>query len=87
MRENISGQKAHRLPNGNTMITNWQNPWSNEKSDPSDPAIQAVEVNQKGEVVWELRSWNDPANLGPSTTIQLLSEPVDRTKLFFGDVR
>ena len=87
VRENISGQKAHRLPNGNTMITNWQNPWSNEKSDPSDPAIQAVEVNQKGEVVWELRSWNDPANLGPSTTIQLLSEPVDRTKLFFGDVR
>ena len=25
LRESISGQKAHRLPNGNTMITNWLN--------------------------------------------------------------
>ena len=87
LREVISGQKAHRLKNGNTMITNWQNPWSREESDPAYPAIQAIEVNPQGEVVWQLKSWSDPANLGPSTTIQLLSEPVDRRKLFFGDIR
>ena len=87
LREIISGQKAHRLPNGNTMITNWQNPWSRELSDPAYPAIQAIEVTPQGDVVWQLRSWQEPANLGPSTTIQLLSEPVDRTKLYFGDIR
>ena len=87
LREVISGQKAHRLKNGNTMITNWQNPWSREESDPAYPAIQAIEVNPQGEVVWQLKSWRNPANLGPSTTIQLLSEPVNRKKLFFGDIR
>ena len=87
LREVISGQKAHRLKNGNTMITNWQNQWSRENSDPAYPAIQAIEVNPQGEVVWQLSSWNEPANLGPSTTIQLLSEPVDRRKLFFGDIK
>ena len=87
LRESISGQKAHRLKNGNTMITNWLNPWSNESSDPLQPAVQAIEVTPAGEVVWQLKSWNEPANLGPSTTIQLLSEPVDRKKLFFGDFK
>ena len=85
--ESISGQKAHRLKNGNTLITNWLNPWSRETSDPAYPAIQAIEVTPKGDVVWKLSSWQEPANLGPSTTIQLLSEPVDRRKLFFGDIR
>ena len=87
LKQVISGQKAHRLPNGNTLITNWQNQWSRENSDPGYPATQAIEVNPQGEVVWQLKSWNEPANLGPSTTIQLLSEPVDRKKLFFGDIR
>ena len=83
LKESISGQKAHRLKNGNTIITNWLNPWNGETSYPAMPAIQAIEVNPQGEVVWQLKSWNDPANLGPSTTIQLLSEPVDRRKLFY----
>ena len=87
LRESISGQKAHRMKNGNTMITNWLNPWSREQSDPLVPAVQAIEVSPEGEVVWQLKSWNEPANLGPSTTIQLLSEPVDRKKLFFGDIK
>ena len=85
--EVISGQKAHRLPGGNTLITNWQNAWSREDSDPAYPAIQAIEVNPEGDVVWQLKSWRDPANLGPSTTIQLLSEPVNRKKLHFGDIK
>ena len=87
LRESISGQKAHRLKNGNTMITNWLNPWSNETSDALQPAVQAIEVTPTGEVVWQLKSWNEPADLGPSTTIQLLDEPVDRKKLFFGDIK
>ncbi len=87
LEQRISGQKAHRLPNGNTMITNWLNLWSPETSDPAYPAIQAIEVTPAGEVVWQLRSWQDPANLGPSTTIQLLSEPVNRRALFFGKIR
>lgn len=36
-------------------------------------------VVQNGEspklMVWALRSWSDPADLGPATTIQLLDEP------------
>ena len=87
LREVVSGQKAHRLPNGNTMITNWQNPWGREQSDPAYPAIQAIEVTPNGDVVWQLKSWQSPANLGPSTTIQLLNEPVNRTKLRFGEFR
>lgn len=86
LKKRISGQKAHRLKNGNTMITNWINPWSREHSDAAFPAIQAIEVTPAGETVWKLSSWQEPANLGPSTTIQLLAEPVDRTKLYFGDI-
>ena len=87
LEQRISGQKAHRLSNGNTMITNWLNPWSREQSDPACPAIQAIEVTPQGDVVWQLRSWQAPANLGPSTTIQLLNEPVNRNKLHFGEFR
>lgn len=87
LKEVISGQKALRLKNGNTIITNWQNPWARETSDPAYPAIQAIEVNPAGEVVWKLSSWQEPANLGPSTNIQLLSEPVDRKKMRFGEFK
>ncbi len=86
-RSNVSGQKAHRLPNGDTMITNWQNPWSRELSDPLVPAIQAIETTPDGDVVWKLSAWDAPADLGPSTTIQLLDEPVDRAKLRFGEFK
>ena len=84
-RPNFSGQKALRLKNGDTIITNWLNMWGRETSDPLAPAIQAIETTPDGEVVWKLSAWEDPIDLGPSTTIQLLDEPVDRSKLFFGD--
>ncbi len=86
-RKNVSGQKARRLPNGNTMITNWQNPWSREDSDPLAPAIQAIETTPEGEVVWKLTAWEEPNNLGPSTTIQPLDEAVDRTNMRFGEFK
>lgn len=82
----VSPQKAHRLPNGNTLINNWFNEWGGKPVDRQNPPVQAIEVTPDGKIVWELRSWNEPADLGPSTTIQLLSEPVDRTRMHFGDI-
>lgn len=83
----VSTQKAYRLKNGNTLIGNWWNEWSGKKVDLNNPPVQYIEVTPKGEILWELSSWNEPANLGPSTTIQLLSEPVDRTKMRFGEFK
>lgn len=64
-------QTATRLPNGNTIINNWFNQWS-DKLDPANPPVQAIEVTREKKVVWALRSWVPPADLGPSTTIQIL---------------
>ena len=64
-------QLATRLPNGNTLINNWFNQWSG-KIDPANPPVQAVEVTQDKKIVWALRSWAPPADLGPATTIQIL---------------
>lgn len=80
----ISTQKSYRLKNGNTLIGNWWNEWSGKKVDRNNPPVQFIEITPEGEIVWELSSWNEPADLGPSTTIQLLSEPVNRKKMFFG---
>jgi hypothetical protein len=33
---------------------------------------QAIEVTPAKQVVWTLRSWTPPADLGPATTIQIL---------------
>lgn len=85
--KNISTQKAHRLKNGNTMIGNWFNMWNSQNIDPNNPDVQAIEVTPEGKIIWELSSWKDPANLGPSTTIQLLSEAVNRKKFHFGDIK
>jgi hypothetical protein len=64
-------QTAIRLPNGNTIINNWFNQWSG-KLDPANPPVQAIEVTPDRKIVWALRSWTPPADLGPSTTIQIL---------------
>ena len=86
-----SGQKAYRLPNGNTVIGNWVNYWNKQEkeqveNDPENAPVQFIEVNPKGEVVWTLRSWKDP-DLGPSTTYQPIDEPVVKSSLFFGDIK
>jgi hypothetical protein len=36
--------------------------------------VQAIEVTPGKKVVWALRSWTPPADLGPATTIQILDE-------------
>jgi outer membrane protein assembly factor BamB len=65
-------QLAVRLPNGNTIINDWFNQWSG-KVDINNPPVQAIEVTRDKRVVWALRSWTPPTDLGPATTIQVLS--------------
>lgn len=79
-------QLATRLPNGNTLINNWFNQWS-ARLDPANTPIQAIEVTGDKKIAWALRSWTAPADLGPSTTIQLLDQPVNPEALKFGDIR
>jgi len=66
-------QLATRLPDGNTLINDWFNSWDG-KLDPAAAPVQAIEVTPDKKVVWALRSWEDPANLGPATTIQILQK-------------
>jgi len=77
----ISGmQTASRLSNGDTLINNWC-----KKGDGT--AIQAFEVSAGKQLVWALRAWGDPVDLGPSTTIQVLDEPSVPENVRFGDIR
>ena len=64
-------QTATRLANGNTLITQWLNGWSTTV-DPSNAPVQALEVTPDKHVAWALRAWSPPADLGPSTNIQIL---------------
>jgi len=66
-------QNAARMPNGNTIVNNWFNQWS-ETLDPNNAPVQAIELTPDKKVVWALRSWSPPADLGPSTTIQILDD-------------
>lgn len=80
-------QKTIRLKNGNHIVNNWYNEWNKTPMDSINPPIQAVEIDKDGNIVWQLCSWgqNGKPDLGPSTTIQLLSQPVNRDRLFFGE--
>jgi hypothetical protein len=64
-------QLATRLPNGDTLINNWFNQW-NGQVDLTNAPVQAIEVTPDKKVVWALRAWTPPADLGPATTIQIL---------------
>ena len=80
-----SMQIAKRLPNGNTLINTWFNQW-NGAADPGTAPVQALEVTPDKSIVWALRAWGSPVNLGPSTTIQLLDEPGVPEAVHFGDL-
>lgn len=77
-------QKTVCLKNGNYIVNNWYNEWDQAPLDTLNAPVQAVEIDRDGNVVWELKAWKDP-DLGPSTTIQLLEDSVNRNRLFFGD--
>jgi hypothetical protein len=64
-------QTAIRLPNGNTLINNWFEHPPQEPEAGREP-VQAIEVTPDKKIVWALRSWAPPADLGPATTFQML---------------
>lgn len=66
-------QEVSRLENGNTLICNWcpvhlkeTNEWTN--------TVQVLEVSPDKKVVSILNEWNEPLDLGPASSIQLLDE-------------
>jgi hypothetical protein len=66
-------QTAQRLADGNTVICCWV---ANDKNTAEwRDTVQVLEVTPGKQIVWALRSWEDPADLGPATSIQLLDEP------------
>ena len=77
-------QKTVRLKDGGHIVNNWYNEWNKTPMDSLHAPVQAIEVDKEGKVVWQLKSWKNP-DLGPSTTIQLLNEAVNRDRLFFGE--
>ena len=77
-------QKTIRLSNGNHLINNWYNEWNKEPMDTLHAPVQVIEIDKDGNLVWQLCAWKNP-DLGPSTTIQLLNETVNRERLFFGE--
>ena len=77
-------QKTVRLKDGGHLINNWYNEWNKTPMDTANAPVQAIEVDKDGRLVWQLKAWKNP-DLGPSTTIQLLGDPVDRNRLFFGE--
>ena len=79
-----SMQVATRLPNGNTLINTWFNQWSGKVESATVP-VQALEVTAAKKIVWALRAWSDPVNLGPATIIQLLDGSVAPEAAHFGD--
>ncbi len=79
-------QLATRLANGNTIINNWINQWEGTV-DRGNPPVQAIEVTPQKKVVWALRSWTPPADLGPATIIQLLDDRDVPEKVTFGDIQ
>jgi outer membrane protein assembly factor BamB len=79
-------QNAWRLPNGNTLLNNWVNEWTG-KIDRATAPVQVLEVTPERKVVWALRAWTAPVDLGPATTIQILDQPASPENVSFGDIR
>jgi outer membrane protein assembly factor BamB len=79
-------QTATRLPNGNTLINTWVNQWSGPVN-PDTAPVQALEVTPDKKIVWALRAWGKPVDLGPSTTIQLLDVPATLEGAHFGEFK
>ena len=68
-------QGAYRLANGNTVMCNWCSGKLGKTPADWPSTVQVLEVTPDKKVVWALRSWQDPADLGTATEIQLLDQP------------
>jgi hypothetical protein len=68
-------QTAQRLASGNTVLTCWVAGDNNTAE--WDTSVQVLEVTPEKRIVWALRAWKEPADLGPATSLQLLDEPGD----------
>ncbi len=79
-------QLAWRLPNGNTLFNNWGGPRT-RNPDPTFLPVQALEVTPDKKIVWALRSWTPPENLGTATTIQLMDSPESVENVSFGGIK
>ena len=79
-------QIATRLANGDTLLNNWAN-IKTANGDRSNGPVQALEVTAGKKPVWALRSWIEPFDLGPATTIQLLDKASAPEKVHFGDIK
>ena len=81
-------QEARRLANGDTVINNWVNEWTNN-ADNAPGSVQAIEVNPSKQIVWALREWTPPNALGPATSIQFLDQPGTPAAedVHFGEIR
>jgi len=84
-------QNAWRLKNGDTVINNWVNEWT-QNGDNAPGSAQAIEVTPDKKVVWALREWGDAAdgavNLGPATSIQFLDQDDGPAEdVHFGEIR
>ena len=81
-------QEAWRLANGDTVINNWVNEWTNN-ADNAPGSAQAIEVNPAKQIVWALREWSAPNNLGPATSIQFLDQPgtTAAEDVHFGEIK
>ena len=73
-------QVAIPLRNGNVLVNNWHGKGNGT-------AVQAIEVNRKKKIIWALRSWDMPADLGPSTIIQLLHKNEIPENVRFGTIK
>jgi len=83
-----SPQVSVRLANGNTIINTWHNEWNGDgKVDPANQLVQAIEVTPGKEIVWALRAWSEPADMGPSTIIIPLNEAHTDENVHFGELK
>jgi len=82
-----SPQVSVRLKNGNTLVNNWFNQWNGTgQVDMTNQPVQVIEVTPAKQIVWALREWTDPTNLGPSTIFIPLNQPRTTEKVHFGSI-
>jgi len=83
-----SPQLAIKRPNGNIVVNDWFNQWKEQgKVDERELPVQFIELTPDKNIVWALRSWTEPYNLGPATIIQFLDDNRISENVFFGDIK